>query len=96
MKMGKHSWLMMAGCGVMLVGVFLLPLLGVRLGGVLPFLLALACPLSMVLMMGSMGRGHDHSGRAAPERVDVHQNQCHGDTASRTLPAPTDKGWRDT
>jgi hypothetical protein len=33
MKMGKHSWLMMAGCGIMLVGVFILPMRGVRLGG---------------------------------------------------------------
>lgn len=89
--MGKHSWLMMAGCGVMLVGVFVLPLLGVRLGGVLPFLLALACPLSMVLMMGSMGRGHDHSGHAAPEREDVHQSQCHSEIPPRVLPTPPER-----
>jgi hypothetical protein len=78
MKMGKHSLLMMAGCGVMLVGVFVLPLLGVRLGGVLPFLFALACPLSMVLMMGAMGKGHNHS-----EQEDAPQGQCHGESAQR-------------
>jgi hypothetical protein len=91
MKMGKHSWLMMAGCGIMLVGVFILPLLGVRLGGVFPLLLALACPLSMVFMMGSMGMSHNHSGRSASGREDDQQAPCHGETATRALPAPSDK-----
>jgi hypothetical protein len=71
MKMGKHSLLMMAGCGVMLVGVFVLPLLGIKLGGVLPILFALACPLSMVFMMGAMGKGHNHSGHSDSERADA-------------------------
>ena len=92
MKMGKHSWLMMAGCGVMLVGVFVLPLLGVRPGGVLPFLLALACPLSMVFMMGAMGKSHGHSGGTARNGADVHDGQCHDTTAPRALPSPPDKG----
>jgi hypothetical protein len=91
MKMGKHSWLMMAGCGIMLVGVFILPLLGVRLGGIFPVLLALACPLSMVLMMGSMGMGHNHSDRGASGREDDQQASCHGETAPRALPAPTER-----
>lgn len=89
MKMGKHSWLMMAGCGIMLVDVFILPLLGVRLGGIFPVLLALACPLSMVLMMGSMGMGRNHSGRA--DRQDDQQAPCHGEAAPRALPAPSDR-----
>jgi hypothetical protein len=89
MKMGKHGLLMMAGCGVMLVGVFLLPLLGVRLGGVLPILFALACPLGMVLMMGSMGGIHGHSGHG---RDDHDQDApCHGEKAPRALPAPGDQ-----
>jgi hypothetical protein len=91
MKMGKHSWLMMAGCGVMLIGVFVLPMLGVRLGGVLPILLALACPLSMVLMMGSMGGRHDHSGNTTSNREDDHQGQCQGETAPRALPASSER-----
>lgn len=37
------------------------------LGGVLPLLLILACPLMMVLMMfGMHGHGHGHAGRQAP------------------------------
>lgn len=91
MKMGKHSLLMMAGCGVMLIGVFILPLLGIKLGGALPVLLALACPLSMVLMMGSMGRGHDHSGHASSDREDDQRAPCHGETAPRALPVPSDR-----
>ena len=92
MKMGKHSLLMMAGCGIMLVGVFILPMLGIKLGGVLPVLLALACPLSMLLMMGSMGRGHDHSGHDSTGRADAPQASCHGETTPRALPSPSDKG----
>jgi hypothetical protein len=96
MKMGKHSWLMMAGCGVMLVGVFILPMLGVRLRGVLPILLALACPLSMVFMMGSMGKGHDHFGRSAAghgegDQEEAHGAHCHEEKAPRALPAPRDQ-----
>jgi hypothetical protein len=91
MKMGKHSWLIMAGCGIMLVGVFILPMLGVRLGGVFPLLLALACPLSMVLMMGSMGKSHNHSGHADSGREDDVQAPSHGDTAPGALPAPSQK-----
>ncbi len=89
MKMGKHGLLMMAGCGVMLVGVFLLPLLGVRLGGVLPILFALACPIGMVFMMRSMGGAHDHSGHGQED----HSNgaQCHEEQTPRALPAPGDQ-----
>lgn len=39
------------------------------LGGALPLLLILACPLMMVLMMFGMhghGHGHGHAGRQAP------------------------------
>ena len=78
MKMGRHSWWMMTGCAVMMIGVFVLPLLGVKLGGVLPMLLALACPLSMVLMMGAMRGGHDHSGHCVAGGADVRQPSCHG------------------
>jgi hypothetical protein len=84
MKMEKHSWLMMAGCGVMLVGVFILPMLGIRLGGVPRVLFALACPLSMIFMMGSMGGGHDHSGRSRSNGENDHQGHC-------SLPASSDK-----
>lgn len=37
------------------------------LGGVLPLLLILACPLMMILMMfGMHGHGHGHAGHQAP------------------------------
>ncbi len=57
MKMGKMTWLMMAGCAVMLAALFILPRLGVRLGAFSVFLVLL-CPLSHVLMMAFMGKGH--------------------------------------
>jgi hypothetical protein len=91
MKMGKHTLLMMGGCVVMLVGLFLLPRLGVRLGGVLPFLFALACPVSMVLMMGVMGKGHDHSQRGSGTTGENAGASCHEETAPRALPAPRDR-----
>jgi hypothetical protein len=91
MKTGKHSLLMMAGCGAMLAGVFLLPLLGVKLGGVLPLLFALACPLSMVFMMGAMGKSHDHSRQGSADRAENGGAACHGKTAPRAVPAPPDQ-----
>ncbi len=81
---------MMAGCGVMVVGVLVLPLLGIKLGGAGSILLALACPLSMVFMMGFMGKGHDHSG-AGSGREDDQSASCHGETAPRALPASSEK-----
>jgi hypothetical protein len=89
MKMGKHTLLMMAGCVVMLVGVFLLPRLGVRLGGVLPVLFALACPVSMVLMMGEMSKGHNHSQRGSGD--SEMGARCHEETTQRALPVPRDR-----
>jgi hypothetical protein len=90
MKLGKHSLLMIAGCGVMLVGVVILPLLGVRLSGVLPLLFVLACPLSMVLMMGSMGGRHDHAGHAEGGQEDDHGAHRHEERTPNALPAPRD------
>lgn len=85
MKLNKHSLLMMAGCGLMVVGIVILPLLGVKLGGILPYLFVLACPLSMVFMMG--GKGHDHTGHGAQGEEEGH-GSCHGETAPRTAPEP--------
>ena len=91
MKMGKHGLLMMAGCGVMLVGLFLLPAFGVRLGGALPILFALACPLSMVFMIGSMNGKHGHEGHGGSDREDDHSAPCHEEKVPRALPAPRDQ-----
>ena len=99
MKMGKHSLLMMAGCGLMVVGLLVLPALGVKLGGVQPLLFILACPLSMMFMMGSMGKGHDHSGHGTHDEdgEEAHGADCHPASspseapAPRALPAPGEK-----
>jgi hypothetical protein len=89
MKMGKMSGMMMVGCGLMLVAVILLPVLGVKLGGVLPFLFVLACPLSHVLMMAFMGKGHDHSGHGIDEESKQNHSRLMGAVASPfSLPAP--------
>ena len=91
MKMAKHSLLMIAGCGVMLVGLFLLPALGVRLGGLLPIIFALACPLSMVFMMKSMGGAHNHGGYAQGDQEDDRGAHYHEEKAPRALPVPPDQ-----
>ncbi len=85
MKMGKHSWLMMVGCAIPIVGIILLPLLGVKIGGVLPLLLILACPLSMMFMMGS-GKGHAHSGHGGNSTEE--ESRCHEEATPREAPAP--------
>ena len=89
--MGKHTLLMMVGCGVMLVGLFILPRLGLQLGGVLPLLFALACPASMVLMMVGMGKGHDHSQHGASDPKATSEASCHDAPQPRALPAPQDR-----
>jgi hypothetical protein len=90
MKMGKMSWVMMAGCGAMLLAVFLLPALGVRLGGVLPVLMVLLCPLSHLLMMGAMGKGHDHGEH---RRADARARAARlvSPDSPIALPAPTER-----
>ncbi len=56
----KHMFWMILCCAVPLVGIAILPLLGVSLkGGIVPLLLVLVCPLSHLLMMRGM-REHDH------------------------------------
>lgn len=58
-----HSWLMVL-CVVGMGSVFILPALGIPLGSIGGLLLILLCPLSHVLMMLMMRRGHgDHTTR---------------------------------
>jgi hypothetical protein len=82
----------MMGCAVMLVAFLLLPALGVKLGGVLPYLLVLACPLSHLLMMGFMGKEHEHSGHGGGQRHE-HDHAGHGPAigSQLALPAPRDQ-----
>jgi hypothetical protein len=97
MKMGKHSWLMMIGCAIPIVGIVLLPLFGVKLGGILPLLFLMVCPLSMVFMMGAMGKGHNHSGHddghSEAEHEHFHSvNTVHdSEPMARTLPSTQER-----
>ncbi len=90
MKMGKMSVAMLIGCGLMLAGVILLPAFGVKLGGILPYLLIAACPLSHVIMMAFMGKGHDHSG-SGDEVTRAHDHSAHQERGPAALPVPTDR-----
>jgi hypothetical protein len=62
MTKGKMLWIMLAGCAAVVAGVFLLPLVGIRLGTSLSTLLVLLCPLSHIVMMAFMGHGHQEHG----------------------------------
>ena len=53
----NHSWLMVL-CVVGMGSVFILPALGISLGSIGGLLLILLCPLSHLLMMLMMRRGH--------------------------------------
>ena len=55
----KHSWLMVIGCSLPIVGVLLLPMFGVSWGTALLFLLVLACPL---MHLFGMHGGHHQTG----------------------------------
>ena len=68
MKLNR-SWLM-ALCVVGLGAVFILPSLGISIGGALTFLLILLCPLSHFFMMrgGHGGHGTHNHGAGTPER----------------------------
>lgn len=55
----NHSWLMVL-CVVGMGSVFILPALGISLGSIGGLLLILLCPLSHLLMMLLMRRGHSN------------------------------------
>ncbi len=59
----NSSWLV-ALCVLGMGGFLILPVLGIGLGSILPFLLILLCPLSHILMMrAGKGCGHDHGSK---------------------------------
>ena len=62
----RRSWLMVIGCGLPLVAVFLLPLLGVSWGTALFFLMLLVCPL--VHFLGMHGGHGGHGGGQSDDR----------------------------
>jgi uncharacterized membrane protein len=77
--MGKHMLLMLICCLVPIALILAVSVLGISLGplsALLPYVLALMCPLMMIFMMRGMmqGQGADHS-------------QHHVD-APRTTPTP--------
>ncbi len=63
----KHMLLMVACCLIPILGILAIGAFGISLGpfsGLLPFAMALMCPLMMILMMRGMmqgqGQTHDH------------------------------------
>jgi hypothetical protein len=98
-KKGMMSWTMLVGCGLVLLALVLLPRLGVRLGSGLSTLLVLACPLSHLLMMSFMGRGHGnnregpecHAGDDAPREAEKPVARRAGQEGPLLLPAPAER-----
>ncbi|GAA0466885.1 hypothetical protein Aca07nite_71820 [Actinoplanes capillaceus] len=72
---GQHMKYLLVAAGALVVGLLAA---GSSLQSMLPFLLALACPLMMVFMMRSMG-GHGGHGRADHSKAA----RDHDDTAPR-------------
>ena len=74
--MGKHMLLMLICCLVPIVLIGAVSLLGLSLGPLqplLPYAIALMCPLMMIVMMRGMmqGENHDHSQHQVnPPRVE--------------------------
>lgn len=58
----KRSWLWVLGCAVPLVGLLILPGLGIGVGQVLLVLLVLLCPLMHFLGMHRGHQGHGGGG----------------------------------
>jgi hypothetical protein len=67
----NHHWVMVLGCLIPIVALFILPAIGVDLGGLQVFLIVL-CPLSHLFMMRSMYDHHSKKvdrDRTAREKV---------------------------
>jgi choline-glycine betaine transporter len=79
--MGKHMLLMLVCCLVPLALILAVSVFGLSLGALqplVPFALALMCPLMMIFMM--RGMGHDHGS------ADAHQHHTH---AQESKPSPS-------
>jgi type III secretory pathway component EscV len=81
MNASTHVKYMVLGAAALL-GIALLA--GVPLASALPLAILLACPLMMVLMMGSMSGGHEHG--AQPDSEARPEEQRSGPPESRTRP----------
>lgn len=79
--MGKHMLLMLVCCLVPLALILAVSVFGLSFGALqplVPFALALMCPLMMIFMM--RGMGHDHGAS------DAHQHHTH---AQESKPSPS-------
>lgn len=74
----KHSWLMLLGCLGPLLLIFVLPLVGVREGWVIPIALAamLACHLLAATFSWRRG-GSDHEAARPTDRVRPEGESSH-------------------
>lgn len=85
--------MMLLSCGVPLAAFLLLPLLGIRLGGILSILLILVCPLSHLLMMVFMGKKQRHGPHEPPATVPKEPvPKVIDDEPRGLLPAPRELG----
>ena len=55
----NHHWVMVLGCLIPLAALFVLPAIGVDLGGGLWILLIVLCPISHLFMMRGMQDHHN-------------------------------------
>ena len=67
----NHHWVMVLGCLIPLAALFILPAIGVDLGGGLRVFLIVLCPLSHLFMMRGM---HDHHNRKADGDTIANRN----------------------
>jgi hypothetical protein len=84
------NWKVLAGLAMVGVGIWLLAP-GV-VGAALPFLLVLACPLSMLLMLGQMGQGRQgNQGMACGEPGASGNTQMDQERASSVVALTPDE-----
>lgn len=71
---GKHLLIMLACCLIPIALILAVSIFGISLGALtplIPFALALMCPLMMIFMMRDMMSGHGHSDEHAHHHADA-------------------------
>ncbi len=81
---------MIACCLVPLTLYALVAGAGLSLGGILPFAMALLCPLMMFFMMRGM-MGHDHSAHQDAGDSGATSESCHGEGATTPAKAAVER-----